>query len=772
MSLDIIDHPNEKLIQNANFWQLIDQLNKQNNFSEFYGVSFVSSIKFIEKYLLPRFQKITLILGLTDNGKNSIGKRIDQLLNKRKDVVQFSYDHPDSQFTHRLLDGSLQLFFTKKELIHTKLYLITNDEKYSAFSGSMNLTEAAVKRNMEQLVWDYGLKNYPLFQCYQDLFKINQDHAVTYIDAKKLKGYLNAKDREELQVNILYDTAINLNNNENATEKDVVILPSEEIKKYRDKYSKDQEYKKLSEQEKVTVTQAVTLFGDGGYKRRKLDTIGHDLYTLTQKITHRYKKAKNDEQKIEKEEDLFPRPVMFYNHGQMFQSAKIGDNLPSQVITSDLSEEQLKNALQLFCDIAHEYDTYKDVGEGWQACDFILFLYESPWLWKIRNIYELAGKGKAREDVPIAVALIGQGRTGKSTLGKRLAAKLIGANNFLDSGMFDPKNYVLGKRNINMTITNTLSDYMYSNAPVSPLMIDDVSPDLTTRNYFEKFIKEITNNRNLTHPLPSFIFTMNRRESSIKSQFSLKPEIMRRLWYLSFESTFSGNEEQREAVLTNLFNRANDDLFKYCQVELAKFFANVSTDDAKNIEQDFLYPIKKVLKSALDQFDMYHLIEKYFTDNYDYSLFVGRNDWTMLINQASATNKDITFIHQNNRLKAQINKKLFIKNSDNTAKNSGSMMMNRYFVYLPRKFHISSQQTSTGFIIDVENFDKWLGNDTLMAKYQNSDAARSKQQQDVQIQMANVLKQVSESNKEIVQKLHEDNKLKKKHHWFNGLFHK
>ena len=59
-----------------------------------------------------------------------------------------------------------------------------------------------------------------------------------------------------------------------------------------------------------------------------------------------------------------------------------------------------------------------------------------------------------------------------------------------------------------------------------------------------------------------------------------------------------------------------------------------------------------------------------------------------------------------------------------------------------------------------------------MAKYQNSDAARSKQQQDVQIQMANVLKQVSESNKEIVQKLHEDNKLKKKHHWFNGLFHK
>lgn len=771
MNLNIIDHPKKKLLQNINFWQLIDQIRTQNNAVEFQGISFVSSIKFIENHLLPRFSKITLILGLTDNGKNSIGKRIDQLLTKRNSMVEYSYDHPDSEFTRRLLDGSLQLFFTKQELIHTKLYLITNDEKYAAFSGSMNLTEAAVKHNMEQLVWDYGSKDDSLFQCYHDLFNSNLEHAATYIDAKKLKGYLNAKDKEELQVNILHDAAIKMNNNQNSADKDVVILPAEEVQEYRDHYSKEEELNKLSEQEKLAVTQTVTLFGDAGYKRRKLDTIGHDLYALTQKITHQDKKAKTDEQRIEREEDLFPRPVMFYNHGQMFQSAKIGNDLPSKVVSSDLSETQLKDALQLFCDIAHEYNTYKDVGEGWQACDFMLFLYEAPWLWKIRNLYELSDGKRAREDVPIAVALIGQGRTGKSTLGKRLAAKLTGANNFLDSGMFDPKNYALGKNNINMTITNTLSDYMYSNGPVSPLMIDDVSPDLTTRNYFEKFIKEITNNRNLTHPLPSFIFTMNRRESSIKSQFSLKPEIMRRLWYLSFESTFSGNDEKREAALTSLFSRANDDLFKYCQVELAKFFTDVSTDDAQNIEQDFLYPIKKVLKTALDQFGMYDQIQGYFADNYDYSLFVGRNDWTMLINQAEV-GKDIVFVKQNNELKAQINKELFNKNSDNTARNSGSMMMNRYFQYLPRKFHISSQQTSTGFIIDVKNFDRWLGNDTLTVKYQNSDDAKSQQQQDTQMQMINTLKEISESNRKVVDKINESNQKKKKHHWFSGLFGK
>lgn len=764
MSLDIIDHHQQKLIQNADFWKIIDQECQKNNFNEFRGISFVSSIKFIETYLLPRFSRITLILGLSDNGQNSIGKRIDQLLNKRKNLVEYTYKHPDSEFTKRILDGSLKLFFTKKELIHTKFYQISNKQKYAVFSGSMNLTKAALLQNMEQLVLDYGSTTDPLFKCYQALFKDNLEHAATYIDSKKLSGYLKAKDSQELQIHILQDSSLKIDNTFNPNKKDIIILPAEEIKKYRDHYSKDEEFKKLSEKEKLAVTQTITLFGDGGHKRRKLDNIGKDLYTLTQKITRQIKDKSTSTLKIQKEEDLFPKPALFYNNGRLFQAAKIGNNIPSQAISANFNDDRLRSALQLFCDIVHEYDTFKDVGEGWQACDFMLFLYESPWLWKIRNLYELSDSSKSREDVPIAAALIGQGRTGKSTLGKRLAAKLIGANNFLDSGMLDPKNYVNGKSNINMTITTTLSDYIYSNGPVSPMMIDDVSPDLTTRTYFERFIKEITNNRNLTHPLPSFIFTMNRRESSIKSQFSLKPEMMRRLWYLSFESTFSGKSERREKALAGLFNRANDDLFKYCQVELAKFFADVSAEDAKKIEKDFLYPIKSVLKKALKQFSIYDQIQSYFAENYDYSLFVGRNDWTMLINQAEM-GKDIIFTKQNDRIKAQINKA-----SDSTARNSGSMLMNRYFQYLPRKYHISSQQTSTGFIIDVKNFDKWLGNDTLLTKYQDSDRVRAHQQQDAYLQLTKAVTEVTEINKKLLEQNKE--KEKKHHNWLGKLFRK
>lgn len=758
MALYIIDRVHEKLIKKANFWDIIDQNNKQEKLSKFEGISFVSSISFIEENLLPRFSDITLILGLSDNGKDSIGKQIRQLMTERVKMAEFSNDHPDSEFTKRILDGTLKLRFTKKNLIHSKLYLLSNENKYAAFSGSMNLTQMAVSSNIEQLSYDYGIKASPIFNVYHELYQEIYHQSSVYMDAKKLKGLLRAQNKEQLQINV-YTDSTEMIKNADAPGEDVVVLPAEQIKKYRDQYDTDEELNRLSEDQKITVAQTVSLFGDAGNKRRKLDNIGHKLYTLTQNLKYVESKQKGDD-KINNAIDVYPKPVAFYNQNQLFESPKIGDNVRSDAITSDLSQDELRDALQLFCDIAHEYDKYKQVGEGWQACDFMFFLYQSPWLWKVRNMYELSNTSHSREDVPLGITLIGQGRTGKSTLGKRLAAKLTGAHNFLDSGMLDKKNYALANRNINMTINDVINSYFYTGA-VSPLMIDDVSPDLTTRNYFEATIKELSNNRNLTKPMPTMIFTMNRKESDTKSQFSLKPEIMRRLWYLSFESTFSGDSFEREKALMSLFNRADDKLYRYCQVELAKFFENVSDETEAKIEEDYLYPIKHILKIALEQFDMYDQVREYFKDNYDYSLFVGRNDWTMLINQASI-GSDMMFIKQDGRLKAQFNKELFTKSSDKTRSNNGSIMMNRYYQYLPRKYHISYQLTNTGFIVDVENFDKWLDSDTLYQKYKSSDGV---QQQDLNESLKKTMDAVAKTQEMLAEQQTKNSK--KKH----GLFH-
>lgn len=745
--LDILDYTKQTLVTDADFWKFADEHIQKP--TEFRGVSFVSSIKFIEKYLLPRYQSVTLILGLSDNGTASIGQRMAQLTDRNK-FVKYGYENQKSEFTKRILDGTLKLYFTKQELIHTKLYLLTNDHDYLALSGSMNLTEAALHHNVEQLAADYGSRETQLYQCHQQMFADNFNRAATYLDAKKMAGFIKAKNAEQLQINVYTDTADMLKNKDDG-QKDVVVLPAEDVKKYRADHESDEEMKQLSAREKLSVIQTVKLFGNAGYKKRQLNNIGQDLYKLTQVVKH-VSKNNTTAGKIEHEEDLYPKPVLFYNNGQLFEAPRIGDKVKSTVIKSDLTGAALKEQLQLFSDIAHEYDNYKEVGEGWQACDFMCFLFEAPWLWKIRNMYEMSPSGKSREDVPLGVALIGQGRTGKSTLGKRFAAKLTGSGNFLDGGVFDPKNYALGKSNINMTITNVLNDYMYS-GPVNPMMIDDISPDLTTRPYFDRFIKEITNNRNLTQPLPSFIFTMNRREGDSKSQFSLKPEIMRRLWYLSFESTFAGEESEREKKLNDLLGRANDRLYRYCQVELAKFFDDVSPATEEQIEKDFLYPIKHVLKQAMEQFEMFDQVKDYFKENYDYSLFVGRNDWTMLINQAEI-GTDIMFVKQDGRLKAQINKQLFNKVSDNTARNSGSMLMDRYFQYLPRKYRISYQHTSTGFIVDVKNFDHWLNSDTLEQRYNGSEVARNARKVDTEARMSEAIAKLTEMQEKQNQRHH------------------
>ena len=244
--LDILDYMEQKLVRNADFWQFADE--HLQSPTTFRGVSFISSIKFIERYLLPRYQSVTLVLGLSDNGTASIGQRLTQLT-ERNEFVKYGYEHRDSEFTKRLLDGTLKLYFTKKELIHTKLYLITNDRDYVSFAGSMNLTEAALHHNLEQLDSDYGQQTAPLYQCHQQMFEDNLAHAATYLDAKKMAGFIKATNEEQLQINV-YTDAVDMLANKNQAGKDVVVLPAEEIKQYKDNYRSDEELQKLSAQEK------------------------------------------------------------------------------------------------------------------------------------------------------------------------------------------------------------------------------------------------------------------------------------------------------------------------------------------------------------------------------------------------------------------------------------------------------------------------------------------------------------------------------------------
>ena len=765
MTLQIIDRGKNKLYPDGNFWELSRK--EENNC--FYGVSFVSSIKFIEENLLPFYQDVELILGLSDNGNNSIGQRMQELMDKRVLWVNYVENNLESEFAKRILDGSLRLRFTKDNLIHSKIYLMENKEQntYQCFTGSMNLTETAVSKNFEQLIWDYGSKNDNLYQLYKQMYDDIKKNSATYLDSKRLKGFLVKDNSKQTQLNVYTDSINMLSNSADTDEK--VNFPSDEVKVYLNDTTKEIQNGNLGKKEAVTVNQTIKLFTELGNLRKEktLKKATSEILNLNQIIEYQENSKKSSKKKSDV--DYFPKPALIWNNEfeKLFTAPKVGEG--GQVLKQvSLSDEELKEKLQLFCDIVNEYDTYKLSGEGWQTLGFLLYLYEAPFIWRVRDLYDLADKSKHREDVPIAVALIGQGKTGKSTLGRRLAAKLTGALNFTGSGEFEARS-----KYVNKAINEVLNEYLQTSGPVSPLMIDDVRPDLTTRQYFEDMIKR--NSNSITGPMPTAIFTMNKEDDS-KGVVSNRHEIARRIWFLSFESSFKGNSKEGDLKVDELLNRADSDLYYLCQQLLEEYFKDISEEDAIKIQADFLYPIKKILKDLLVKYDLFQEIEKFFEkDNYDYALYRGKSDWHMLIEQVKEPD-DFSFIESNGKLQAQFNKQAFNKLSDGTNKNNGSSQMGLYYNNLPRKYEISdsSKYGTSGFMIDVDNFDKWMGEPVLRKKYEDTHGITDKKEKEEETyRQAKMQAQIQmDLQKDLVKQVVDamDERNKKKKGFFGKIF--
>ncbi|MGK4047373.1 phospholipase D family protein [Ligilactobacillus salivarius] len=765
MTLQILDRGKNKLYSDGNFWELSRK--EENNC--FYGVSFVSSIKFIEEKLLPFYQDIELILGLSDNGNNSIGQRMQELMDKRVSWVNYVENNLESEFAKRILDGSLRLRFTKDNLIHSKIYLMENKEQntYQCFTGSMNLTETAVSKNFEQLIWDYGSKNDDLYQLYKQMYDDIKKNSATYLDSKRLKGFLVKDNSKQTQLNVYTDSVNMLSNSTDADEK--VNFPSDEVKVYLNDKTKEIQNGNLGKKEAVTVNQTIKLFTELGNLRKEktLKKATSEILNLNQIIEYQENSKKSSKKKSDV--DYFPKPALIWNNEfeKLFTAPKVGEGGQALKQVS-LSDEELKEKLQLFCDIVNEYDTYKLSGEGWQTLGFLLYLYEAPFIWKIRDLYDLADKSKHREDVPIAVALIGQGKTGKSTLGRRLAAKLTGALNFTGSGEFEARN-----KYVNKAISDVINEYLQTAGPVSPLMIDDVRPDLTTRQYFEDMIKR--NSNSITGPMPTAIFTMNKEDDS-KGVVSNRHEIARRIWFLSFESSFKGNSKEGDLKVDELLNRADSDLYYLCQQLLEEYFKDISEEDAIKIQADFLYPIKKILKDLLVKYDLFQEIKKFFEkDNYDYTLYRGKSDWHMLIEQVREPD-DFSFVESNGKLQAQFNKQAFNKLSDGTNKNNGSSQMGLYYNNLPRKYEISdsSKYGTSGFMIDVDNFDKWMGEPVLRKKYEDTHGITDKKEKEEEnYRQAKMQAQIQmDLQKDLVKQVVDamDERNKKKKGFFGKIF--
>lgn len=721
--LELFDINKNQYIQDANFWETVDKY----DFDTFNGISFVSNLQFVEKYLLPRFKQINLILGLSDNGKNPIGQFLQGILEQRADYA--NKINLSDQLKKRVLNGTLTFKFTKKadNLIHSKFYLLENNDYYSCFIGSMNLTSTAVNKNHEMLTYFHNLTTDDLYKMFEKSWINNWRGASEYLDAKHLSGILTGKlTAKQIAVNMYHDSTDMLSNAEKA-DKSIYIVNKDEIKQFAKQNT--QNFDDLDMPTKITVMQTAKIFGDSGALRQQktLHDVPTQLIQVKQQLQYATEKD-NAKKEVLSDIDLYPKPILTYNSDldQLYSAPKLGDNVHLSEFTAD---KPTISDVKLFIDIVNEYQSSKLRGEGLPAFTFLLYLFESPWIWKIRQIYGLLGTVKRPEDVPIGTVLIGAGKTGKSTLGNNLASKLTGIINPIEVGDDNNNNGIAYFGNDSMQNKNVqkfVNNYMRTNGPVSPILLDDIRTDYFTRPYFIAMIKSLANRRTENAVMPVMIYTTNLNDEKSDTYISNAAEVTRRLLYLGFESPFKADQDH---YINAILAKANNHLFNYVQLKLIDFFKNISDETAHRIERDYLYPIKAVLTVIFKEYNLYSDIQSYFEATYDYNITRGKADWRNLVE--SATYRKLINFVDNGRI-ANFPKEIFKQISDNSRDSNGSSVMKRYFRNLPRKYEISSLLTESGFDVNVENFDKYMGFPVLKSLYEDKAGITAAKIKDVE----------------------------------------
>ena len=159
----------------------VEEIFDSKNFSNFKGVSYVSSPKFFAERVKD-FESVIFILGI-DNVDN---------LNKFSDGISSFFDTEDRiKFFNELPDETRNLICKNKiqirygksgVMIHDKIYLLSNEEteKYRVITGSANFSSSAFNsenKNFENVRIDDSKKLYDLYlQRFNYLLQQTQDY--------------------------------------------------------------------------------------------------------------------------------------------------------------------------------------------------------------------------------------------------------------------------------------------------------------------------------------------------------------------------------------------------------------------------------------------------------------------------------------------------------------------------------------------------------------------------------------------------------------------
>lgn len=677
--LTVYDLKKQEMLTQPNFWDLIA------DYDCFSGVTFVGSFNLIEKYLLPRFKQIKLILGMEDPQTAQSLNQFFDLPRRVKEITS-----ANDEFISRIADETLQLKFTKDRLFHSKYYITEKGNQFAIFNGSMNLTQKALKSNFEMLWMYIGQKDDPadlkFYQAHQLLFQQNfENDSTDYLD-RKLINQIKGKTPQEI-TNLLTEQMVDQINSNS------VLFAPEDISKVTN--SQDNQRYILVPQDVKQVIKSI--YTPKGNKRRKTAEVKDQVKKIV------YSNLEQPEKTEVSEKTLYPQPLWSYVDDQIIiqkGNSKEYTSLASQI--GEVSREDVENFVKIIK--SFRYNKVRD--ESQQALSAFMYLMTAPLIWKIRQIYRQSNYAKSVDQVPLSMVLIGRGTTGKTLLVRDYFKPFIG--DYGRNLQYSEINQGTGAHT-NKAVA-FLGNYLESKRFISPMIVDELNENFLHSKVATNAIKQWSNTITDIHNVNIFAMNHNIGGRDINNL----EEITKRVYYLSFEAGWLPPEKQRYNYGI-LENNINDHIYKYVVCELNRRLVNLSGIEEQSLIEDYLSITRQIVKELLTKYDLQAELSGIIDHNYDYKIDRNRLTWKMLIKDDNF--KHVSFSSEDDQ-HFTVSKAIFNNLKGSTYENINKILDN-YFNMFPREFGVAIEQYNNGMILDIDKFDEFVGEPLIRKHYNN-----------------------------------------------------
>jgi hypothetical protein len=507
-------------------------------------VTFVSSATFMCK-ALKNFRNIDLIIGIDDdNNKQALELNIAKYfdINNRKTF----YNLLDETLKEKLCIGVLRIYYSLKNIIHDKIYLLENLENSDTrvIIGSANLSNNAFanEKQFESIEIFDNDKN--RFDYYTNRFHELQNLCVDYVPERmrKLPEKVDSNDINALSIiktDENFDMLMDLVENS----REMRIMIDDSITADLNDYQKETVYQK--EEVETNVKRLNLLF-----KRNPKGGLVPKTKKELEKIKVSIKTTINSKA-ITATEDM----RVFYKYDERLASLFIEQHTSDESNKSvyityplEIDKGKLKDKIEVINKIVNSYkdfSTYQNIDNRHKIFEIILYAFISPFLWKAREQYVTArGTETERRYIYPFMIIGGSQESGKSTI-LDLVGRLIG-NNAPYFGAYN-----------NYSKSNNLLSLFYTEN-ICPLLIDEINLNFFTskrEQLGEALIKRITNDCSGQHPC--LIGTTNMGE------FHVSGQVLSRIIYIELNNFFD-KERRLEArdFLEQIRDTIDDELFR------------------------------------------------------------------------------------------------------------------------------------------------------------------------------------------------------------------